>query len=295
MPALSDLARLVRAPAALTVPGDVLAGAAAARSAPGPAVARPALARSPVARPAVAGTIASSVCLYWAGMALNDVADRGLDAVERPERPIPSGAVSARAAFGAAIGLSIAGLGLAAAAGGRRGLRIALPLTCVIWSYDFVLKPTAAAPAAMAAARSLNVLAGAAPGRTRQAVPAAVIIGAHTAAVTLLSRQEVHPRSAAVPCLTLATTGVIGAVAAGRGLLPGLLSAAYCGSYGRAQLGAIRHLSVPTVRAAVAAGIHGLIPLQAALIAARGSSCAALAVAGLLPLARRLGRRVSPT
>jgi 4-hydroxybenzoate polyprenyltransferase len=287
MPALSHLARLVRAPAALTVPGDVLAGAAAAPPGAGPAASAPG--------PGVAGTIASSVCLYWAGMALNDVADRRLDAVERPERPIPSGDVSARAAFGAAVGLSIAGLTLAAAAGGRRGLRIAVPLTCVIWSYDLVLKPTAAAPAAMAAARSLNVLAGAAPGQTRRAVPAAVIIGAHTATVTLLSRQEVHPRSAVVPCVTLAATGVIGAVAAAGRPLSGLLSAAYCGSYGPAQLGAIRRTSAPAMRAAVAAGIHGLIPLQAALIASRGPSSAALAVAALLPLARRLGRQVSPT
>ena len=36
--------------------------------------------------------------LYLAGMALNDLADREEDARERPERPIPSGAVSPRAA-----------------------------------------------------------------------------------------------------------------------------------------------------------------------------------------------------
>ena len=77
MPTARDLAELVRAPAALSVPGDVVAGAAAAgaplRHAPG-----------------LAG---ASVLLYWAGMAANDWADRALDAVERPERPIPSGRI----------------------------------------------------------------------------------------------------------------------------------------------------------------------------------------------------------
>ncbi|MBM0239827.1 hypothetical protein JNW88_26800, partial [Micromonospora sp. ATA32] len=53
MPSLTDLAELVRAPAALSTPGDVVAGAAAAG----------ALDRRV---PALAG---ASVLLYWAGMA----------------------------------------------------------------------------------------------------------------------------------------------------------------------------------------------------------------------------------
>ncbi|MEU4378387.1 hypothetical protein [Micromonospora echinofusca] len=53
MPRLADLAELVRAPAALSVPGDVVAGAAAAGT----------LGRR---TPALA---AASVLLYWAGMA----------------------------------------------------------------------------------------------------------------------------------------------------------------------------------------------------------------------------------
>jgi hypothetical protein len=70
-----DLVELVRAPAALSVPGDALAGAAAAGT----------LGRRTV------GLAAASVCLYWAGMSANDWADREIDAKERPERPIPSG------------------------------------------------------------------------------------------------------------------------------------------------------------------------------------------------------------
>ena len=64
----------------LSVPGDVLVGAAA----PG--------ARGDLRR--AAGLAGASSCLYLAGMALNDYADREVDAVERPARPIPSGRVS---------------------------------------------------------------------------------------------------------------------------------------------------------------------------------------------------------
>ena len=53
-------AELVRAPAAFSVPGDVVAGAAAVGG-----LGR----RTPL-------LALSSVCLYWAGMAANDWADR---------------------------------------------------------------------------------------------------------------------------------------------------------------------------------------------------------------------------
>ncbi|MGW1862898.1 UbiA family prenyltransferase, partial [Streptomyces collinus] len=72
-------AELLRLPALFTVPGDVLAGAAAVSGRTGP---RTLLAAG------------SSLCLYEAGMALNDWADREEDAAERPHRPLPSGRIS---------------------------------------------------------------------------------------------------------------------------------------------------------------------------------------------------------
>jgi 4-hydroxybenzoate polyprenyltransferase len=41
----------------------------------------------------------STIGLYAGGVAFNDVADAELDAIERPERPIPSGRASKRTAF----------------------------------------------------------------------------------------------------------------------------------------------------------------------------------------------------
>ncbi|MFI6012321.1 SCO3242 family prenyltransferase [Streptomyces sp. NPDC051243] len=197
---LADLAQLVRAPAALSVPGDVIAGAAAAG--------RPLGVRT-------LGVIGSSVCLYWAGMALNDYADATVDAVERPERPVPSGRVPRRAALAVAGGLTAAGLGLAAAAGGRRSLLGAVPLAGLVWAYDLGLKNTPAGAVAMAGARTLDVLAGAlvpGPGAVsvgealrRAAVPAA-LTGVHTGTLMALSRHEIAGAPARVPATTLAVS-----------------------------------------------------------------------------------------
>jgi hypothetical protein len=294
LPDVRALAELVRAPAALTVPGDSLAGAAAAGRPFGPST--------------VALT-ASSVLLYWAGMALNDYADRDLDAVERPERPIPSGRVRPGVALGLAAGLTAAGVGVAGLAGGRRALALAVPLAATVWAYDLALKATPAGPATMAAARGLDVLLGAGPGALRAAAPPAAVVTAHTLAVTTLSRREVSGGSPLLPATTLAATGAVGIAAVAwpgagtpsrrfpgpRRLLAGSLAGCYLATYGRAQAAAVTDPDASRIRKAVGAGILGLVPLQASLIARRGPLAAAGGVAALFPLARRLSRKVSPT
>jgi 4-hydroxybenzoate polyprenyltransferase len=286
---VGDVVRLVRAPAALSVPGDSLAGAAAAGW---PFGAR------------TLGVAAGAVCLYWAGMALNDYADRELDKVERPERPIPSGAVTPGFALGLATGLTAGGVLLAGLSGGRSALRVAVPLAATVWAYDLALKSTAAGPVAMAAARALDVLLGA--GGSRSALPAALTVGAHTLSVTVLSRGEVHGTDPLLPRAALAGTAAITATVLiptpCRGPTPtgtrpraALFAGVYAGTVGSAQLGAARDPSSGAVRRAVGAGILGLMPLQAALLARAGSVRAALPVAAAFPLARRLSRKVSAT
>jgi hypothetical protein len=49
---------------------------------------------------------------YVAGMYLNDAFDAGIDALERPERPIPAGMVSAETVFAAGFGMMAVGLGV---------------------------------------------------------------------------------------------------------------------------------------------------------------------------------------
>jgi UbiA prenyltransferase family len=289
---LRTLADLVRLPATLTVPGDLLLGAAAGGRR---------------ADPATIPLSAASACLYWAGMALNDWADREVDALERPARPIPSGRVTPTAALAVAAGLTGAGLGIAAAAGGRRALAVAAPLTAAVWSYDLWLKRTPLGPAGMALCRSLNVLLGATAGRASLALPAAAVVGAHTAIVTTVSRSEAQGAGPELPrTAARATAGV--AVAAGglalrgakRGPLMLAASLALLGAYtvsnARAQAAAVNEPTAANLQKVVGTGILGLMPLQAGLAGAAGAHPAPVGtIAAAWPLARRLARRRSPT
>lgn len=321
-------AELLRISALFTVPGDALAGAAA-------------VGRRPDRSTALA--MGASLCLYEAGMALNDWADRDEDAVDRPHRPIPSGRITPRAALTAAGALTGAGLVLAARAG-RPALTVATGLAATVWAYDLRLKHTPAGPAAMAAARGLDLLLGAtatgagrdaapraaetpqapraaetprapqtpraprAPRAARAALPAAALLGAHTYAVTTVSRHEAQGGSTTAPLTALAAVAAIGGSMAHerqtsrdavRGAPARLLLTALTGAYLRTAARPLVHAALnpspPLTQRAVGSGIRAMIPLQAALAARAGAAGSALAVMGLVPLARVLSRKVSPT
>nr|WP_231704463.1 UbiA family prenyltransferase [Arthrobacter caoxuetaonis] len=282
---------LVRAPAVLTVLGDSVAGGAAAG-------------RSLAGRRALMPL--ASACLYAGGMALNDYADRDLDAVERPERPIPSGRISARNALTAASALTAAGLGLCAAAGGRGALAVGVPLAVSIWTYDLVAKNHALPGAvSMGTCRALDVLMGAGAGHIKPALGAAGIMGGHTAAVTLLSRGEVNGTDAATASGAAVTTGVLAAlVAAGSAGPPAKTlavlgaAAAYALRCAPAQIRAARNPAAGNALSATKAGIRAMVPLQAALAVRHGHPAAAGALIGVDIIGRIIrsrprGRRVS--
>ncbi|UYM07487.1 SCO3242 family prenyltransferase [Solicola gregarius] len=284
-----DLAELVRLPAALTVPGDALTGAAYAGAS---------------ARYSAAMPIASA-CLYWAGMALNDWADRDLDAVERPERPIPSGRISPRTAITTAGVLGLAGISASAVAGGRAALRVSLPLAALVWAYDTIAKQSPAGPVVMASNRGLDVLLGACAAPVRAWEPA-TSVAAHTVAVTTLSRDEVHgtdpSRAGTVTAATaaIATAGVVRALTDRRArrrdrLVSAALSTAYGVVVGRAQSRTIADPSAATVRDATGRGIAGFPLLQASWLARRGRLGAAATVLAGGPLVRYASRRMSTT
>jgi len=77
----------------------------------------------------------TSVCLYSAGMVFNDLFDRKVDAIERPERPIPSGKVTSYQAgvFGSI--LVLVGLLSAFSISSIVGIATLL-LTFLIFTYD---------------------------------------------------------------------------------------------------------------------------------------------------------------
>ncbi|RGA05190.1 4-hydroxybenzoate polyprenyltransferase, partial [Microbispora triticiradicis] len=255
-------------------------------------------------RAARPGLAAASVLLYWAGMALNDWSDRELDAVERPERPIPSGRISPAGALGVAVALTGAGVAAAGIFGGRRGLALAGLLAGSVWAYDIKLKHTPAGPAAMAACRVFDVLLGAGPA-TRAAAPMALAVGAHTYGITLLGTAEVDGAEPSTIVGAMAATGATAALTAvaclggksGGGTAERLgaagLIAGYLATAGRAQVALCTDPDPQHVRQAVRMSILGLIPLQAAAVAGRGRLVQAAALLAALPAGRWLSAKVA--
>jgi hypothetical protein len=288
----SPLVRLVRLPSVVTVPGDVLAGAAWG------------------ADPTTAGRaarVASSSMAYLAGMAVNDWADRVQDAIERPTRPIPAGEISAEMALTVGVGLSLGALALAGVRDHERSsLGITGALLMSVWAYDLKAKQTPAGPWTMALARALDVLVGA--GRLeRRALAPAGVIGAHTLLITLVSRDEARGASRELATGALAGVALTTAAAAtlvtragrpggtvGRALQLGSV-AVYASVMTHAGIGALRGGDAASAQRFVGAGVFANMPLQAALLAARGRAAQAVAVLGCWQLGRRLGRKVAVT
>ncbi len=146
----------------------------------------------------------ASLSVFCGGMALNDWADREADAHTRPERPIPSGRIPARAALVAALALLAAGcaLGLAADLGAGPWI-VAAALAALV--YDLVGRGPWCGPLLLGICRASNLSAGLALGlgaRTADAAAegasgpsaalflAPLVYGAYTFAVSRLARFE---------------------------------------------------------------------------------------------------------
>jgi 4-hydroxybenzoate polyprenyltransferase len=142
---------------------------------------------------ALAWLLVSTACLYAGGIVLNDVFDRRLDAVERPERPIPSGRVRTSAA--ATLGAVLLGVGVIAAGQATpAGAIVAAAIVAAVLAYDAVTKPVAiVGPVNMGLCRALNLVLGmaAAPAAIRAHWPLALIPWVYIVGVTVVSRGEV--------------------------------------------------------------------------------------------------------
>ena len=181
MPRLLPILRLLRVGTLFSPAADVVASAA--------------VAGLPWSGDVVRAVFAS-VLLYAAGMVWNDVADRDLDARQRPERPLPRGDVSL--AFAVTLGLALLAGGLSLSpCRWHHGLIAALVL-----AYDFAGKRIEWLGAlGMGALRGLNLTTGLAlagtalaPERLRALLVAALCYGAYIVAVTILGIFEDLPR-----------------------------------------------------------------------------------------------------
>jgi 4-hydroxybenzoate polyprenyltransferase len=276
---------------------------------------------------------AASAMLYAAGVVLNDVFDVELDRKERPERPLPSGRVSLRAArwlgwelllWGTAMGWGASlvskrlwppDLSVSAPVQFRPGI-VATVLAATIVLYNAGLKRTPLGPLVMGACRMLNVLLGMSVlpgpwGPENWLVAGA--IGVYITGVTWFARDE-STRSSG-PKLAAATVVMLAGVAMLAGLrhlvhqpevdLPWLENIDPGRWYlAMGLLGAIIAMRCfwaigdpgpSRVRQAVAQAIVSLVVLDAvACCAARGPYWAAIVLVLVLPTIL-LSRWIQPT
>lgn len=245
----------------------------------------------------------ATVGLYGGGVVFNDVFDAELDAVERPERPIPSGVVSKNA--GAILGIVLLAIGIGAAFAVNTtagGLAIAISLVSLI--YDRFGKHNAVlGPLNMGLCRGLNLLLGVSviPGQVLPWVWVGLVPIAYIAAVTMISRGEVHGGSPIIlrmaSLLYAVVIGSIMAIAQRRNQLGTAFPFLFIfGYYIFPPLWrAVREPVGRNIGLAVKAGVVSLIVMDAAWVAAFSSFPLAMLVVCLLPLSRLLARAFAVT
>lgn len=243
--------------------------------------------------------IAATIGLYGGGVVFNDVFDADLDRVERPERPIPSGAASRLSATLLGTLLLAGGVAAAFQVSATSGLIAAL-VALLALLYDAIgKKQPILGPLNMGACRGGNLLLG------LSAIPAAVpaywylalLPVVYIAAITAISRGEVHGGDKRILLGSLGLYSlVIGSVLVLMRLpqinalyiLPFLALFSYL--IFPPLLRAITSLKPLDIRLAVKAGIMALIMLDATLAAGFAGWWYGLIVLALFPVSVLLAR-----
>ena len=240
----------------------------------------------------------STACLYAGGVVLNDVFDRDIDRQERPERPIPSGRVSATSA--AMLGAALLGTGILSAiqANSTSGTVATVTAACVLLYDAWGKRQGLLGPLNMGMCRGFNLLLGisASPATVGTAWPLTLLPVVYITSVTAVSRGEVHGGRRGVAAFALISLSLVFAALVGLALARGGPSwagvaitlalawrvlPAFWGAYQNPAPGPIRHairtgvLSLVLVDAAIGAIFGGA--LFSVVILATGLLAAALA------------------
>jgi 4-hydroxybenzoate polyprenyltransferase len=287
-PSLRAYLQLVRPANLVTASADVLAGAAVTGFA------------NPSALPPL---VCAGMALYGGGVVFNDIFDRRLDAIERPERPLPSG----RARVGPAVVLGsllfLTGIILALFASAISGL-VALAIVGLALIYDRWAKHVkVVGPVNMGMCRALNLMLGmtAAPAAISDRWYWALLPLIYIAAITAISAGEVHGGSR--PSLMAALVAVCVVIAA----LPFLAELTAEVLWTLPFAGILVWRVIPRlwvayqtpepkrIRFAVKTGVLSLIVLNSAIAAAAGNPIVGLGILALAPAAGWLARLFAVT
>jgi 4-hydroxybenzoate polyprenyltransferase len=254
-------------------------------------------------------TLVASACLYLAGIVLNDVFDRDVDARERPNRPIPSGEVGVGFAAALGFGLMVTGL-LAAAAIGRTPAIVAAVLAACILAYDGGLKHTKIGPLVMGTCRGLDVAMAISTGLALDgrwppiAIAGPVVLALYVTGLTYIARDEVDgntTRRARTGLLILAAVGV--GVVVGLGLGDGVPRSAWAWPWVVLALALAwrnwapvwRRHDGPSTGRAIGGGIILIPVIDAAIAAVAGCPFWAVGVVALAVPALVLKQFFAPT
>ncbi|WP_162418239.1 UbiA-like protein EboC [Cyclobacterium roseum] len=141
--------------------------------------------------------VLATIGLYGGGVAFNDVFDAELDKKERPERPIPSGQASVKSAGWMAFLLLLMGVLAAWQVSLLSGV-LALAVALLALLYDVWGKhQTLFGPINMGLCRTGNLLLGMSlvPGAVQQFAYIGLVPLVYVAAITMVSRGEVHGKN----------------------------------------------------------------------------------------------------
>ncbi|MDS0276851.1 UbiA family prenyltransferase [Halomicroarcula sp. S1AR25-4] len=284
-------AALVRLPNVFTAPPDVLAGAAL--------VAVMGATAGPVE---VGGLALASAFVYAGGTTLNDYFDANIDAVERPERPIPAGLVSRRRAV--VLGVTLLGCGVAVAlvAGGPQSSVAAGTLAALVVVYDGVAKGTPLGWGVMGLTRGANVILGTTVGSGVLSdgwwvVTVPLGVTGYVAAVTWMADDEAHGTDRTAVAAVAGLAAVLAVVppaitvVAGRDVVLTTIAAGlgvgFLAFVGPLLLAAYRRPTASRVGPAVGRSVLGLAVVQAAVATVAGLAWTAAAL-GCFVVARLL-------
>lgn len=245
----------------------------------------------------------SSMCLYAGGVVFNDIFDRNLDAIERPERALPSGRIGLKHAILGGIFLLAGGTTLAFLQSRLSGIFASFIVLLVIL-YDWKSKHNGfLGPFNMGLCRAFNLLLGMSVYELGvlefgelMFIPLIYIF-----AITLVSRGEVHgsqpwPLWVAAVMFLLVHLAQIHFAYQQHSLahtLPFVALHSYL--IFKPLSVAIQNPNGPNIGKTVKAGVLSLIVMNAAWISASEQWYLAILVVALLPLSIRIGKYFAVT
>ncbi len=280
--------QLIRPANVVTAFSDVLAGGAIVGA---------------VMEPSMLWLCLSTACLYAGGIVFNDFFDAELDAIERPERAIPSGKVSLKAAFVLGSLLFIIGVISAYQVSLLSGhLAVCIVILCLL--YDKFSKHNGLiGPLNMGLCRGFNLILGMSvwPEGLSEYYYLAIFPVVYIAAITMVSRGEVHGSSRGVLILAGLLYLIVGASQLSFAFIQDTwfmtfpLVSIHLYLIFKPLVLAYQDPIGPNIGKAVKAGVLSLIVMNAAWIGASGQIYMAILVLLLLPLSLFLSKYFAVT